>query len=136
MAGNDHRNCSVAKGPTLSEGDRERLDELYARLREKADTFLGYPANMAYDYSGLERFLEFPLNNVGDPFGDGHYGVNTHEFERDVIDFFAQLFHIPKNQYWGYVTHGGTEGNMYRAVQRYLLKVIENMDLRPPRAAA
>ena len=30
----------------------------------------------------------------------------------------------------------GQIGGTLRAVQRYLLKVIENMDLRPPRAAA
>lgn len=100
-------------GPRLDAHDSERLDELFADLADKARRVFGYPINTAYDYSDLERFLAFPMNNVGDPFGDSHYAVNCHEFEREVIDFFAQLYRIQKNNYWGYVTHGGTEGNMY-----------------------
>lgn len=102
-----------AEHPKLPAPDRKRLDALFAVLRENAATYLGYPANMAYDYGGLTRFLDFPLNNAGDPFNEGHYGVNTHELEREVVDFFAQLYRIPRNRYWGYVTHGGTEGNMH-----------------------
>jgi len=30
-----------------------------------------------------------------------------------VIDLFAELFYAPENNYWGYVTNGGTEGNLY-----------------------
>jgi len=99
--------------PPLEPDDAARLDRLYADLTEKADHLLGYPTNMTYDYAGLERFLAFPINNVGDPFGDSNYAVNCHEFEREVIEFFAHLFHIQKSDCWGYVTHGGTEGNMY-----------------------
>ena len=99
--------------PRLDAHDAARLDELFADLTDKARRVFGFPMNTAFDYSDLERFLAFPMNNVGDPFGDSNYAVNCHEFEREVIDFFAQLYRIQKNNYWGYVTHGGTEGNMY-----------------------
>jgi histidine decarboxylase len=98
---------------TITKKDKKRLDELYSKLNERAENFLGYPSNRAYDYKEIERFLSLPINNVGDPFDDNLYGVNTHEFEREVLDFFAKLYHMPKKNYWGYVTHGGTEGNMY-----------------------
>lgn len=93
--------------------DEARLDKLHAELTERAHNLIGYPTNIAFDYRGLERFLTFPMNNVGDPYGDSLYAINCHEFEREVIDFFAQLYRIQKPNYWGYVTHGGTEGNMY-----------------------
>lgn len=68
---------------------------------------------MAFDYSELFRFLEFPINNVGDPFGDTNFRVSAHEIEREIIRFFADITKAPENNWWGYITSGGTEGNMY-----------------------
>ncbi|RHN61670.1 putative histidine decarboxylase [Medicago truncatula] len=34
-------------------------------------------------------------------------------FEVSVLDWFAKLWEIEKDQYWGYVTTGGTEGNLH-----------------------
>jgi histidine decarboxylase len=39
--------------------------------------------------------------------------LNTHSFEREVLDVFQKLTHIPEDEAWGYVSCGGTEGNMY-----------------------
>lgn len=97
----------------LDAASAARLDRLYETLQKHAATMIGYPTNFSFDYSDLNRFLSFSLNNVGDPFDDNLYGINTHEFEREVIEFFAQLYHIQKSDCWGYVTPGGTEGNMY-----------------------
>ena len=55
----------------------------------------------------------YSLNNVGDPFHDSNFRSNTHEVEREVITRFADLMHLARDQAWGYVTSGGTEGNMY-----------------------
>jgi len=97
----------------ISSEDQKRLDALYNLFSERAEIMLGYPANLLYDYSDLYRFFRFTINNVGDPFVEGLYDINTHAFERDVISFFARLYRTPRNNYWGYVTNGGTEGNMY-----------------------
>jgi histidine decarboxylase len=99
--------------PTLSAADQQRLDELHARLVEEYSRFLGYPVHGEFDYSPLFRFLSLPVNNVGDPFVPSNYHVNTHEFERELVRDFAQLTQAPADEYWGYVTSGGTEGNMY-----------------------
>jgi len=54
-----------------------------------------------------------PAKQCGDPFKDGTYGLHTHDFEREVIVWFAELLHAPADDIWGYVTNGGTEGNLY-----------------------
>jgi histidine decarboxylase len=97
----------------LSAHDRARLDELYARMKTANDVSLGYPSAKDFDYSELDRFLAFPVNNVGDPFAEGTYRVATREFEREVVRFFADMYRAPDDDWWGYVTNGGTEGNLY-----------------------
>ena len=106
------RRTSFYAKPLAAE-DRRRLDDLYRRLSEARDRHAGYPCNQLFDYSEIYRFLEFSINNVGDPFHDSNFQVNTHDIEREMIDVFAALTNAPQDGYWGYVTHGGTEGNMY-----------------------
>lgn len=97
----------------LSEEDQRRLDRMLDYIREQAETFIGYPCRGRFDYSALYGFLRFPVNNVGDPFAPSTYRVHTREIEREVLGWFAELTHIPAEDYWGYVTNGGTEGNIY-----------------------
>ncbi len=95
----------------MNKKEVHKLNQLYQQLKVLKKTFLGYPCDAAFDYKPLFRFLEFPINNVGDPFEASTYRLQTKEFERDVLAFFARLFHV--KSYWGYVTNGGTEGNLY-----------------------
>ncbi|MFC5475776.1 histidine decarboxylase [Paraherbaspirillum soli] len=97
----------------LTSQDQARLDALYDSMQEASHTFLGYPVARDFDYEPLYRFLKFPSNNIGDPFQSSTYRLGTREFEREVVDFFANLYRAPKTDYWGYVTNGGTEGNLY-----------------------
>ena len=92
---------------------QERLDALLRDFDELGAGFVGYPCNQDFDYSALLPFLSYCANNVGDPFHDSNFRSNTHEIEREVIGTFADLMHLPREQAWGYVTSGGTEGNMY-----------------------
>ena len=92
---------------------RQRLDELQLKFDALAGNFVGYPTNQDFDYSALLPFLSYCLNNVGDPFHDSNFSSNTHEIEREVILRFADLLRLPRDDAWGYVTNGGTEGNMY-----------------------
>lgn len=71
---------------------------------------VGYPCNQDYDFSELFRFLHFSANNVGDPFHGTNYRLNTMEFEREVLADFARYTCAPADEWWGYVTSGGTEG--------------------------
>ncbi len=92
---------------------KERLDALYNALADSSKNLLGYPSNLLYEYSDLWRFFAFSINNVGDPFKESLYDINTRVIEREVVSFFAKLYHAPQDDYWGYVTNGGTESNMY-----------------------
>jgi histidine decarboxylase len=99
--------------PRLSPTDQKRLDDLRAKLDSLKPYFVGYPCNQDFDYTELLPFLGYVMNNVGDPFGGSNIPQNTHDFERDVIAEFAELARAPQDAWWGYVTAGGTEGNMY-----------------------
>ena len=95
----------------MKKRDVQRLDKLYENLKVLKKTFLGYPCDAEFDYSPLYRFLKFPINNVGDPFERSTFRLQTKQFEREVLQFFAKLYNL--KDYWGYVTNGGTEGNLY-----------------------
>lgn len=90
-----------------------QLDRFQEYLEEVAAKEIGYPVAFDFDYSALEPFLSFSLNNAGDPFMPMTYLLNSHEFEREVVSFYAQLARAPKDQWWGYVTNGSTESNLY-----------------------
>lgn len=97
----------------LSPKDQQTLDNLYLYLEERTQNFLGYPVSKDFDFSELSRFLAFPINNLGDPFVDSTYAVDTREMEKEVIHFLGDLFRADPNNIWGYVTNGGSEGNLY-----------------------
>lgn len=97
----------------LNEQYQRQLNELYERLTEQTGRMLGYPVAKDFDYSVLSPFLNFPINNLGDPFVPSTYAVDTRQMEREVLEFFAGLFRAPENNWWGYVTNGGSEGNLY-----------------------
>lgn len=81
-------------------------------LEDNLKTFLGYPCNTAYDYSEVLPYFKYNINNVGCPFTEGTYKVNTKHIEQEVLAFFANLWGINSKSIWGYVTSAGTEGNM------------------------
>jgi histidine decarboxylase len=97
----------------LSTCEKERLSSLLTRLRENTHQFLGYPVSKDFDYRELAEFLSIPLNNLGDPFAPSTYQVDTREFEREVVSFAAELMRAEPDNWWGYVTNGGSEGNLY-----------------------
>ena len=97
----------------LSDSDQKRLEDLSVNLQNELLHFVGYPCNTKFDYSPLYHFLKYPLNNIGDPFVPTNYHINTHQYECEVVDIFRQLTNAPADSTWGYVTNGGTEGNLY-----------------------
>ena len=91
----------------------KKLDRLLSDVRAATRQQVGYPVNQDFDYSTLLPFLDYSINNVGDPFHPSNFWGNTHEIEREVIGIFAGLMRLEREDAWGYVTSGGTEGNMY-----------------------
>ena len=99
--------------PQIDHQTQQRIDNLFRSLQNLSWHQIGYPTNQIFDYSALYPLLQHSANNVGDPFHDSLYRVNTHEFEREVVTTFANLMRHSPDETWGYVTSGGTEGNMY-----------------------
>lgn len=89
------------------------------RNRQPSYSFLilmngaGYPYNLDFDYGALSQLQHFSINNLGDPFIESNYGVHSRQFEVGVLDWFARLWEIEQNEYWGYITNCGTEGNLH-----------------------
>lgn len=104
---------SFESSATLAGQDQERLDQLYDHLKQQTEMFLGYPVAKDFDCRTLVRFLNLPLNNLGDPFAPSTYQVDTREFEREVVEFAAKLMRAESGKWWGYVSNGGSEGNLY-----------------------
>ena len=73
---------------------QQRLDTLLRDFEELRHRLVGYPCNQEFDYSALLPFLSYCANNVGDPFHDSNFRSNTHEMEREVIGFFADLMRL------------------------------------------
>tara|TARA_B100000683_G_scaffold275551_1_gene326691 strand:+ start:900 stop:2105 length:1206 start_codon:yes stop_codon:yes gene_type:complete len=91
----------------------DHIKSLHHFFEDNMESFLGYPCNGKFDYRPLYQFLDYPLNNVGDPFVSSNFTLNTHAVEREVINIFQNLTGADPKDTWGYCTNGGTEGNMY-----------------------
>lgn len=98
---------------TLSINDQNKLDAFWAYCVKNQYFNIGYPESADFDYTNLERFLRFSINNCGDWGEYCNYLLNSFDFEKEVMEYFADLFKIPFEKSWGYVTNGGTEGNMF-----------------------
>ncbi|XP_074263731.1 serine decarboxylase [Silene latifolia] len=118
---NVHSTCLDITEPEANDevtGDKAAyMAGVLARYRqsliERTKHHLGYPYNLDFDYGALGQLQHFSINNLGDPFIESNYGVHSRQFEVGVLDWFARLWELEKDQYWGYITNCGTEGNLH-----------------------
>lgn len=101
------------KLPALSSEDNTKLNAKLAQMDALHDYLAGYPCNQLFDYNLLAPLLNHHANNIGDPWADSNFSMNTLDFEREVLTQWAQWLNAPMDNFWGYVTNGGTEGNMH-----------------------
>ena len=97
-------------------------ERFLAYLSEQSARFLGYQCDQEIEYKeALKGYLDFHVNNVGDPFQPGNMTMNSKGLERAVLDYYAALWNArwphddaDPESYWGYVTSmGSTEANLY-----------------------
>lgn len=109
-------------GELTSPQTTARLAQTLAHFRARRESVLGYQLSQQLDgYARLAPFLDFHLDNIGDPFSPSLTPLNTKEFEREVLEYFARLWHAhgpadveDPESYWGYVlSMGSTEGTLY-----------------------
>jgi len=98
------------------DGTAARLMALKAEFEESSAHYIGFPNSRVLSFSALADFLKFNINNIGDPFHPNN-GINTCNFEREVIAFWATALHLDPAAGWGYITNGSTEGIMYGVAQ-------------------
>lgn len=98
---------------SLASEENQILEKLLKEVKLNTSFFMGYPVSKDFNYKELMPFLEYPMNNLGDPFVPSTYAVGSREIEKEVVQFFAELFRAEKDDWWGYVTNGGSEGNLY-----------------------
>ena len=95
-----------------------KVDRYYADNLRKRKYMFGYPANME-DYSYTTSYLRhleskmYLMNNCGDPYQKGNYGMDSKSTEKKIISLVAENFGIAQGDYWGYITSGGTESNFW-----------------------
>jgi len=102
--------------------------KLLKKFQDYIDTqkkhFLGYQANQDIEYkTETSDFLNYHVNNIGDPFTAGNFTINSKILERAVLDYYATLWSAkPRKEtdpqdpesYWGYIlSMGSSEGNIY-----------------------
>jgi len=87
-------------------------ENIKRRLKNNISLYAGYPPNTEFDYSELAWALEYPMNNIGDPF-DMKSGMSSQEYECAVIRWFLNIFGSNIDESWGYTTTGGTEGILF-----------------------
>lgn len=91
-----------------------RLTKFLAEQINHAQTYFGYPEipkNNDLSILGVSGLAKLHLNNAGDPYVQGNSKMHTKIFEQEAIAFVADLYRL--TDYWGYITSGGTEGNLY-----------------------
>lgn len=99
----------------LNQGDIDVAAVLRSLLQHAADgapTAIGYPGAVDIDYTTVLPLFGRLFNNVGDPSTPPGGAANTTMLEQAVVDWCADLFGLPALDRWGYVTAGGTEGNL------------------------
>ncbi len=91
----------------------DELGALLERLRRGRPMKAGFPGAEDIDYSSLLPFFAFELNNIGDPQHDPAFDHHTKGYEREAVNFYADLLGAPPGDRWGYVTTGSTECLQY-----------------------
>jgi len=95
----------------MNNHEKEKIfNDFEEYIKDRTKFHLGYPYNLDFEYEDLSRFFKYSINNLGDPFDESNYGVHSRKFELEILDFFSKLWKI--DDYWGYVTNSGTEGNL------------------------
>jgi histidine decarboxylase len=91
------------------------LNDLKSQYETRAPQVLGYPCNQDFAYPEILDLLKYHINNVGSSFdSEIPYPLNSHELEREVVEKLITLYDSPGlDCHRGYVTTGGTEGNLY-----------------------
>ncbi|WP_431981725.1 histidine decarboxylase [Streptomyces qinglanensis] len=112
------RELRITDQGRTEEGAREDAELLHRFAEEGArfrEWMLGFPVNLAFDHSDMAALMSFHANNVGSSQDESQYLLNTKALERAVVSFFADLAGAASGDFFGYLSSGGTESNIFGA---------------------
>lgn len=84
--------------------DINRLNAFAREMTQRKKTAVGFPCNQDvrlaefYHWYAVSGLADLAMNNVGDPRRPSLYSLNTHDFENEVIDFFAPLYGLRRRR--------------------------------------
>lgn len=82
------------------------------RLEHNNKLYIGYPPSTDFTLNSLGKILNYSINNLGDPITlKGSLG--SHEFEKEVVEFFMKLYKTDSHTSWGYIANCSTEAALY-----------------------
>ena len=89
--------------------------KFYTSMQEEAKYMFGYPAHrypisLKTQYLLLQHYTAPFSNNCGDIDERGNYAMDTKDIEKRIVQLYAEKFSMGEN-FWGYVTSGGSESN-------------------------
>lgn len=96
----------------------------YSEKEDACRYMFGYPS-YRYPLSPLTQYLltlhyQAPFaNNCGDIEERGNYAMDTKDMEKRIVQLYAEKFGMGEN-FWGYVTSGGSESNSCGIVLAFL----------------
>lgn len=86
--------------------------ELIKSVAKSTVHHLGYPYNLQPRFDELQPLMRYSLNNLGDPFVQSNYKIDSRKYEKLTLEWFSRLWSF-RGDHWGYVTSCGTEGNLH-----------------------
>jgi histidine decarboxylase len=89
------------------------LDKFEGQLAISSRSMIGYQLNYNLQTKPIDTFLKYHINNVGDAWKPAIIKNNALPFEKAVVEFFADLWRLPLNDTWGYITSGSSEALLY-----------------------
>ena len=78
----------LTDAPLSPERVKKAEDALIELIKNRETKFAGFPVASSFDhkYDRLKDLMDFGLNNIGDPFTNGHYKLNTKFIERSILE--------------------------------------------------
>jgi len=95
-----------------------RMNAFAEEMIKRSHYAVGYPINQNINMKDFYQWFvdsglcNISMNNVGNPRKESAL-MNSHAFENEVVEYFAQIYGFQPGQSWGIVTHSGTDGNMH-----------------------
>lgn len=90
----------------------QQLEALFTGLRNKSFSMPLNQNRIDLSELGLSGLALHSINNLGDPYQEGYYQIESKAYEREVINYIASLYQL-YDEPWGYIANGIGEANLF-----------------------